>query len=108
MTPWRAVQVAVVLLVVVVLSFQLLGGDDDAQEQAGAGTAELPFPPAETRVDVDTPALREAKAAAGVEDCPGEDCGARAGGERAAAADAGVPGRWAGHGPERPRAVPPW
>ncbi len=73
MTPWRAVQVAVVLLVVVVLSLQLLGGEDDAQEQAGEGTADLPFPPAETRVDVDTSELREAKAAAGVEDCPGDD-----------------------------------
>lgn len=72
MTPWRAVQVAVVLLVVIVLSFQLLGGDD-AREEAGEGTPELPFPPAETRVDLDSPSLREAKAAAGVEDCPGDD-----------------------------------
>ncbi len=74
MTPWRAVQVAVVLLVVGVLAFQLLLGNDDEQRRPeGAGTPDLPFPPAETRTEVDTPELRETKASAGIEDCPGED-----------------------------------
>lgn len=76
MTPWRAVQVLVVVLVVVVLGLQLLDGDDAPRaEDRGEGSA-LPLPPVRTRVDVDTPELRAAKAAAGVRDCPGSRPGA--------------------------------
>jgi thiol-disulfide isomerase/thioredoxin len=40
---------------------------------AGCGTDDLPSPPGEARIDVDTPALRAAKEKAGVADCiPGD------------------------------------
>ncbi len=80
MTPWRAVQVAVVLVVAVVLAWTFVGGggpDTPATTSPTGpmaeqrGEAALPVPPVRTRVDVDTPELREAKAAAGIEDCPG-------------------------------------
>ena len=74
MTPWRAVQVAVVLLVVVVLSFQLLGEDEEPAgmnpQATPGGASGLPAPPVRTRVEVDTPELRAAKADAGIDDCP--------------------------------------
>ena len=79
MTPWRAVQVAVVLLVAAVLAWTFVGGGGpDTPATTGPtgpmaeqqGDAALPVPPVRTRVDVDTPELREAKAAAGIEDCP--------------------------------------
>ena len=81
MTPWRAVQVAVVLLVVVVLSWQLLGDGDEGPagmdpDEPPGGTSGLPAPPVRTRVDVDTPGLRAAKASAGIEDCPAAAAGA--------------------------------
>jgi thiol-disulfide isomerase/thioredoxin len=43
---------------------------------AGCGGASVTPPPAETRVDVDTPALREAKQKAGIEPCPEASGGA--------------------------------
>ncbi|QIK67648.1 TlpA family protein disulfide reductase [Nocardioides sp. HDW12B] len=79
MTPWRAVQVAVVLVVAAVLTWTFVGGggpDTPATTSPTGpmaeqrGEAGLPVPPVRTRVDVDTPALRAAKAAAGIEDCP--------------------------------------
>jgi thiol-disulfide isomerase/thioredoxin len=88
-TPWRAVQVAVVLLVAAVLTWTFVGGDGSDTSDTATGTngptgtmaeqrggAALPVPPVRTRTDVDTPELREAKVAAGVEDCPGARPGA--------------------------------
>lgn len=79
MTPWRAVQVGVVLLVAVVLAWTFLGGDSSDTPATTSptgpmaeqrGEAALPVPPVDTSVEVDTPALRAAKADAGIEDCP--------------------------------------
>lgn len=79
MTPWRAVQVAVVVLVAAVLTWTFVGGGSpDAPATTTPtgpmaeqrGEAALPLPPVDTSVEVDTPALRAAKADAGIEDCP--------------------------------------
>ena len=60
----------------VALALTLLAGCSSAADESGAG-------PGAARIEVDTPELRQAKAAAGVESCPPTD--------DAAAADEGLP-----------------